>query len=158
MKNSNTSNIFIFSYLKNSILYKPENTVIKYKQQEYDFLSLEKRLVTWRENGVSYNEKNKINSLTTNEVWVILQSLGYKVNQFNFRELHKKEHFDYIGKEVSYYRNDVNDSVDKANLSTEIVNEYDLDGLNITNLFTLRFLKEKKGFILHSDGRIEKYP
>jgi hypothetical protein len=156
MKNSNTSNIFIFSYLKNSILYKPENPVIR--EREYEFLSLEKELVTWRENGISYNEKNKINSLTTNEVWVILQSLGYKVNQFNFRELHKKEHFDYIGKEVSYYRNDVNDSVDKANLSTEIVNEYDLDGLNITNLFTLRFLKEKKGFILHSDGRIEKYP
>lgn len=150
MKNSNTSNIFIFSYLKNSILYKPENAFIR--QQEYDFLLLEKRLVTWRENGVSYNEKNKINSLTKNEVWNILESLGYKVNEFNFKKLHKKEHFDYIGEEMSYYRNDVND--DKSNLSTEIVNEYDLDGLNIINLFTLRF-PEKKGFTLYSDGRIE---
>jgi hypothetical protein len=55
MKNSNTSNIFIFSYLKNSILYKPENPVIR--EREYEFLSLEKELVTWRENGISYNEK-----------------------------------------------------------------------------------------------------
>ena len=41
MKNSNTSNIFIFSYLKNSILYKPENPVIR--EREYEFLSLEKK-------------------------------------------------------------------------------------------------------------------
>ena len=70
MKNSNTSNIFIFSYLKNSILYKPENPVIR--EREYEFLPLEKKLVTWRENGISYNEKNKNNNLTKNEVWNIL--------------------------------------------------------------------------------------
>ena len=149
MKNSNTSNIFIFSYLKNSILYKPENPVIR--EREYEFLSLEKKLVTWRENGISYNEKNKNNNLTKNEVWNILESLGYKVNEFNFRELHKKEHFDVVDKGI-YYRNDVND--DKSNLSTEIVNKYNKEGLDIINLFTLRF-PEKKGFTLYSDGRIE---
>lgn len=154
MKNSNASNIFIFSYLKNSILYKPENPVIR--EREYEFLSLEKKLVTWRENGISYNEKNKINSLTKNEVWKALESWGYKVNEFNFRELHKKEHFDVVDKGI-YYRNDVNRNGvndDKSNLSTEIVNEYYVDGLNIAHTFTLRF-PEKKGFTLYSDGRIE---
>ena len=74
------------------------------------------------------------------------------------KELHKKEHFDVVDKYI-YYRNDVNRNGindDKSNLSTEIVNEYDVDGLNITNLFTLRFT-EKRGFILHFDGQIEQY-
>jgi len=152
------SGIFIFNHLKNSILYKPENAVLRKGGKKFDFLSLEKRLVTWRENGISYNEKNKINSLTKNEVWNTLESWGYKVNEFNFRELHKKEHFDVVDKYI-YYRNDVNRNGindDKSNLSTEIVNEYDVDGLNITNLFTLRFT-EKRGFILHFDGQIEQY-
>jgi hypothetical protein len=146
--------IYIFNYLKDSIIYKPENPVIR--EREYDFFSLEKKLVTWRENGISYNEKYKNNFLTKNEVWNILKSLGYKVNEFNFKELHKKEHFDYIGKDNSYYRNDVLDSDDKSKLSPELVNKYNKEFLNITNLFTLRF-PEKRGFILHSNGQIEQF-
>jgi hypothetical protein len=147
------ANIFLFNYLKDNIIYKPEIPIIYNRKS--DFITLQRKLVTWRENGISYNEKYKNNSLTKNEVWNILKSLGYKVNEFNFKELHKKEHFDYIGKEI-YYRNDVNDSDDKSKLSPELVNKYNKDGLNTVIIFALRF-PEKRGFILHSDGRIEQH-
>ena len=71
-------------------------------------------LKTWREDGVSDNEKNNSNSLKRNEVEDILRVLGYNVSDDNFHRFHKKEHFDYIKEKDVFYRNDVNDDFAKG--------------------------------------------
>ena len=70
----------------------------------------EVELETWRENGVSENEKMDFNKLTRSEVKDILKELGYNVTEYNFSKFHKKEHFDYIKEKDVFYRNDVNDN------------------------------------------------
>jgi len=70
----------------------------------------EVELKTWRENGVSENEKMDNNKLTRSEVKGILKELGYNVTEDNFSKFHKKEHFDYIKEKDIFYRNDVNDN------------------------------------------------
>ena len=69
----------------------------------------ELELKTWREDGVSENEKMDYNKLTRSEVKDILKELGYNVTKDNFSKFHKKEHFDYIKEKDVFYRNDVND-------------------------------------------------
>ena len=69
----------------------------------------ELELETWREDGVSENEKMDYNKLTRSEVKDILKELGYNVTEDNFSKFHKKEHFDYIKEKDVFYRNDIND-------------------------------------------------
>ena len=72
------------------------------------------KLKTWREDGVSYDEKNDFNSLKRNEVEDVLIALGYNVSEDNLHRFHKKEHFDYIKEKDVFYRNDVNDDFAKG--------------------------------------------
>lgn len=50
----------------------------------------ELELETWREDGVSENEKMDYNKLTRSEVKGILKELGYNVTKDNFSKFHKK--------------------------------------------------------------------